>query len=231
MYIKFKYLVIIISFIICVSSCQTIKYLKLSSDKWAIEYSQKDEIQAKEVSKLLDKKYSNIIKFLNPEFNKKITIKIYPDLQSFNDARSIFGISQGKPNGGNSVGSTRIMLVASNIYDTAIHELTHLVIYSFAGSPNRNSWINESICYYLGEQKYGSVRYLKLYYKEHNYFNSFSQDQYYTKTLYYMGQYIFDHYSNEQIKKLITSQSVDSALGINSKKYWESWCNWVENIT
>jgi hypothetical protein len=148
-----------------VISCQSTPYIKEVSEKVVIDYKEQDTIQAKNISDIMSIKYNEIVEILNPKFNETIKIKIYPDLSSFSSARTSIGLPLGKPNGGNAIGTTRIMLVSSRYYDVAVHEFTHLVINSFAGPPKYNSWIDESVCYYLAEQEYGSIEYLKSYIK------------------------------------------------------------------
>jgi hypothetical protein len=211
-------------------SCQTTPYIKETSEKVIIDYKEQDTIQAKNISDLMSKKYNEIVEILNPKFNETIKIKIYPDLSSFSSARSSIGLPPGKPNGGNAIGTTRIMLVSSRYYDVAVHEFTHLVINSFAGAPKYNSWIDESICYYLAEQEYGTIKYLKSNYKSYNYFKEFSQNDFYVKTLYYMGRYIFENYSNEQIRTLLKTRSVSNAFNISTNEYYIAWSNWVEKL-
>lgn len=200
-------------------SCQSIPYISETKNKITIIYTDQDQLQASNIFNTMQTKYTEIADLLNPQYDKSVTIRIYPDLSSFNSARSSLGMSPGKPNGGNAVGTTRIMLVSSSYYDVATHEFTHLVINSFAGKPQNNSWIDESICYYLAGQEYGSISYLKNFYKENNYFQAFSQNTYYVKTLYYMGEYIFETYSINQIRKLLRTRSVNSALGVSTKEY------------
>ncbi|MFZ2781937.1 MAG: hypothetical protein WAZ31_07835 [Rectinemataceae bacterium] len=213
--------------------CQTLPYKNIEGEKWNIRYKDKDYLQAILVDKLLIENYYAIPEILNVKFDKNIEVKIYPDIEELSTVANSYKI--GKPrntNSGFAMGQTTILVCSTtshNSYNVAIHEYVHLVIKSFAGSPVYLSWIDESICYYLSKQIPKSIKYVKEKAKENNYFKTFEQDDYYIQALYYIGEYLFENYSDKDITTLLKYRSVKRALNVEEKIFFSSWCTWIEN--
>lgn len=213
------------------TGCQTIPYTKMTGDQWEIKYVLRaDWIQANEINEALKLKANAIKNTFNKQFNSKVLITIYPDLKAYNNARVIIG---AKPldmiNSGCSSGNN-ILVCSGGEINIAVHEYTHIVIFSIPTKPVYNSWIDESICDYIADMKWTDIKYLKQYYNlpRSNFLVSFTQDVYMARLLYYIGQYLFEVYGNEKVIALLKTRSISDSLGISEETFWKSWCNWVE---
>jgi len=225
-------------------SCSTIKksYLKVDKNNISIQYQEKDNSLALKILNLLENNSENIIRDINPVYKEKITVKIFPDLESLNNERKSIGLRSAGVGGGNTIYSKNsIWLVSPNkpggsiSYDTAIvvlHEFTHLVIYSINNIQNmKENILIESICYYEAGQKGGILNA-----KDHVKWNGhefLDEEKYDQKTFwndhFYIGKFIKLNFGINAFNKLIINNfSLENAFNIDNNtfiKYYMEWLN------
>ena len=226
---KLKYIIVAV-FVMILSSCQTIAFTKLDTDNWEIFYTQDDEKQAKAIDNELRLKAVTVKNIFNPSYNKKVTIKIFPDLASYNRARTSIGALPSKQIGSGCCLDNLILLCSGGNVKLATHEYTHAVIHSIPTKSVFDSWIDESLCYYMAGESYSPTKYIKFYYdfEESNFLHNFSQNQHTGRFMYYVGQFLLETYSREQIISLLKTRSIVDGLEISEETFWNTWCNWVK---
>lgn len=227
--------------IFALSACTTLSssYLSMGSTHFEILFQEQDKNVAETINKLLNDNATNIINDINPGFDKKVTVKIFPDLDSLNIARQAQGLRPAGVGGGNAVYTTNsIWMVSPNkpggsiSYGSAIvvlHEFTHLVIDDLNPKcATIEGWFIESICYYEAGQK-GGIRDAQDHVKwiDEGFFEQYDQKTYWNDH-FFIAKFIKNTWGADAFKKIILNDgSVEKAFGIDIKTFYNLYRDWL----
>jgi hypothetical protein len=223
------------------SACTTLgsSYLSMNNNYFEILYQEQDKSIAETIYKLLNSNRSNIINEINPGFDKKVKVKIFPDLDSLNYARQAQGFPPAGIGGGNAIYSTNsIWMVSPNkpggtiSYGTAIvslHEFTHLVIDDLNPKcATTEAWFIECLCYYEAGQK-GGIRDAQDHVKwiDEGFFEHYDQRTYWNDH-FFIAKFLKNTWGPDAFKKIIINNgSVEKAYNVNLITFYNLYRDWL----